>query len=271
MGNYEVHDFEQEVIRRSSLIPVVVDFWADWCGPCRILGPVLERLAEKDKERWVLAKVDTEHHQEIAAEYGIRSIPAVKLFIDGKIVDEFTGALPEQQVVQWLDRALPNKLRKEVDRARALLDAGKMLEAQAVLTAVLQKDPDNEDARVTLAGTYIKAAPAKAVELVAGIEEHSKNWPMVEAIRSFAALTKKLDRPDDLPESSVKPIYMDAIRALADHDYGKAMEGFIEVIRSDRYYDEDGSRKACISIFRLLGEASEVTQTYRRSFSSALY
>jgi putative thioredoxin len=271
MGNYEVSDFEQEVIRRSHLIPVVVDFWAEWCAPCRVLGPVLERLADKNKERWILAKVDTERHQDLASQYAVRSIPTVKLFVDGKVANEFTGALPEHMVVQWLDRSLPNKLRKEVERAQGFLDAGKTFEAQAVLNKVLQQDPGNEDARVALAGTYVKASPKKAVEMVEGIEEHSKNFPLVDAIRNFAALMEKLNHPDSLAESEMKPLYLEAIRALADHEYEKALEGFIEVIRADRYYDEDGSRRACIAIFKLLGEEHATTQTYRRSFSSALY
>ena len=99
--NYEVQDFQKEVIERSKNIPVLVDFWAEWCGPCKMLGPILERLAEKYKDIWALAKLDTDNNQEIAMEYGIRGIPNVKLFVNGNVADEFTGALPENMVEQW--------------------------------------------------------------------------------------------------------------------------------------------------------------------------
>ena len=131
---YEVEDFTKDVIDRSRTVPVLVDFWAEWCGPCRTLGPVLERLAGKAGGRWVLAKVDTDRNQELAARYGIRGIPNVKLFVDGEVANEFTGTLPESAVAQWLERALPDPLRNEVARAEGLLQSGKVREAQTVLT-----------------------------------------------------------------------------------------------------------------------------------------
>src|SRR5512146_3135168 len=114
----DVKDFTKDIIDRSKSIPVLVDFWAEWCAPCRILGPVLERLAEKYKNRFVLVKVNTDKNPEIAARYGIRGIPNVKLFVDGTVSDEFTGALPVQAVDQWLKKALPGKNASEIEKAK---------------------------------------------------------------------------------------------------------------------------------------------------------
>lgn len=269
--SYEIQDFEKDVIERSRTVPVLVDFWAAWCGPCKALGPVLERLAARADGRWVLAKVDTDHNQQVAARFGIRGIPNVKLFIDGTPVDEFTGALPENAVLQWLDRALPDPRAGEVARAEALIAQGKPLEAQAILGQVLRQDARNEHARVLLAGTYLEVAPAKALELVDGIEADSKHFGVVDAIRTFAGLTAKLEHPERLPGSPVREGYLAALQALARFSYAAALEGFIGVIRGDRYYDDDGARKACVAIFRMLGEEHEITQRYRREFSSALY
>jgi putative thioredoxin len=267
---YEVEDFTKDVIDRSRTVPVLVDFWAEWCGPCRTLGPVLERLAGKAGSRWVLAKIDTDRNQELAAKYGIRSIPNVKLFVDGDVANEFTGALPESAVAQWLERALPDPLRNEVARAEGLLQSGGIPEAQAALAQVLARSPDHEHARVLLAGTFLESAPGKALALVRGIEEDSREFPVADAIRTFAAMTRKLEQPDELPAHPVRGIYLEALRALGRKEYDLALEKFIEVIRADRNYDDDGARKAVVAVFKVLGEDSPTTQKHRRSFSSAL-
>jgi putative thioredoxin len=268
--SYEIQDFEVEVVERSRTIPVLVDFWAEWCGPCKTLGPVLERLAERAAGRWVLAKVDTEQHQQVATKFGIRSIPNVKLFIDGAPVNEFTGALPEHAVVQWLNRALPDPFAREIAIAEALITEGKQQEASALLEQVVQKDATHEQARVLLARTYIESAPEKALGLIQGIEEDSRNFPMVDAIRTVASLTEKLNDPGLLPESPVKTSYREGLHALAQFDHARALKLFIAVIRGERYYDDEGARKACVAIFKMLGEEHEITRMYRREFSSAL-
>ena len=268
---FEIEDFGKDVLERSFTVPVLVDFWAEWCGPCRTLGPILERLSQTADGRWVLAKVDTDKHQEIASRYNVRSIPNVKLFADGAVVNEFHGALPETTVRQWLGRSLPDPEKKVIEQAERLLKDGKTSEGQQLLQGVLERDRAHQHARVLLAGTYLEVAPQKAKELVEGIEEDSRHFPMADAIRTFAGLTAKLARADELADQPVKSVYLDALHMLARGEYEASLQRFIEVIRQDRYYDDDGARKACIAIFKLLGEEAPVTRNYRRAFSSALY
>ncbi|MBP1648697.1 MAG: thioredoxin, partial [Bacteroidetes bacterium] len=153
--NHEVHDFTKDVIEQSFKVPVVVDFWAEWCGPCKMLGPILERLADQSAGKWVLAKVDTDRNEDLAVRYGVRGIPNVKLFVDGKVASEFTGALPERAVVQWLEKALPDQNRKELETARQLIQEGKHSEAQQLLETVLSRTPANEQGRALLAAILI--------------------------------------------------------------------------------------------------------------------
>jgi putative thioredoxin len=267
--NYEITNFETDVLERSHQIPVLVDFWAEWCGPCKLLGPVLERLAENSDGNWALAKLDTEKFKEIAATYDIRSIPNVKLFVDGKVSGEFVGALPETLVKQWLRKNIPGKYKKVVDAAQELLLKGETIEAESILQDVIANEPENHRARVLLAQTYLETDQKKAVNLLTNIQEDSEYYSMAESIRTFAALLET--DYASLEENPVKQSYIEAIESLRGHDFDQALEKFIGVIRSDRYYDDDGARKACIAIFRILGEENEITQKHRRDFNSALY
>lgn len=266
----EITDFAKDVLERSHAIPVLVDFWAEWCGPCRVLGPVLEHVAGEYKDRFELVKVDTDRYQDVAAQYGVRGIPSVKLFVDGKVVNEFTGALPENVIVQWLERALPGKFRKDLDKAAVLIAAGDVEPARALLENIVREEPGNDHARVLLAGTYVESDLSRANDLVQGIEEYSEHFDTVYAIRTMFTLISKLRNPDSLPDDGVKDTYLAGIRGLSQRDYDGALGKFIEVIRSNRYYDDDGSRKACIAMFKILGDEHEITRSRRRDFSSAL-
>ena len=264
---FDVVDFQKEVIERSATTPVLVDFWAEWCGPCKILGPVLEKLAMQSNGTWQLAKVNTEQFTDIAARYNIRSIPNAKLFVDGKVETEFVGALPEPVLKQWLEKNIPGKVRKDVEHAESMLTNGKMDEAQKLLHSILAAEPGNQKARALLARTLVHSDQAKALDLVKDMQEDSPFFDTAEAIRTIVSLCAKTSLPDD----GVRELYRDAIAKLREHSYHAALEGFIEVIRNNRYYDDDGSRKACIAIFKILGEEHEITKQYRREFSRALY
>jgi putative thioredoxin len=268
--SYEVVDFAREVIERSHSIPVLVDFWAEWCGPCKVLGPTLERLAAKSASRWALAKVDTEKYPDLAATYGIRSIPNVKLFVDGAVRDEFTGALPEQAVVRWLQKALPDPFRREIEEAERLIHDGSASQARQILEDLLKKDPANERARVVLSGTYLYSDREKALHLINEIEEHSEHFAQVDALRTIVGALQKAGTPGVFSEDPVKSMYLAAIGDLALEKFDGALQKFIQVIRSNRYYDDDGARKIAVAIFKFLGEEHPVTRSHRRAFSSAL-
>ena len=267
---YEVHNFEIDVIQRSSQIPVLVDFWAEWCAPCRMLSPVLERLAAQNIGKWALAKVDTGEHPEVSARYGIQSIPNVKLFFSGSVVGEFVGALPEHMVVQWLKKNLPSRNQSKIEEASVLIAEGRIAEAQPLLESILSEEPDNQQTKILLAKTYIFENPARAEQLAEQVDDPQYS-EMSEAAKTLTRLIMLESDPEQLPESTTKQQYLAAIADLREQEFERALKKFIDLIRSDRYYDDDGSRKACIAIFKFLGEEYPLTQKYRRDFSSALY
>ena len=267
---YDVNNFEEEVIQRSQTIPVLVDFWAEWCGPCKVLSPVLERLARESDGRWNLAKVNTEQFPDIVAECGIQSIPNVKLFFGGRIVAEFVGALPEHAVKQWLRDNLPSRHVAFIESAQKLVHDQQYAKAESLLLPILADEPDNEEAKVLLATAVVFREPGNAQQLLKDVED-PRYGESADAVATMVRLMELQKEPDTLPASAAGQKYAEAVASVATQDFDKALTLFIEVIRKDRYYDDDGARKACIAIFKFLGEEHPITQKHRREFSSALY
>lgn len=270
--SHDVLDFEKEVLEESRTTPVVVDFWAPWCGPCRFLGPVLEKLAAEADGRWLLRKVNTDALPELSMRYGIRGIPAVKLFVGANVVDEFTGALPEAAVRKWLDKALPSEVKKLLDDAESATRRGDYPAAEAALRSALASEPTNDGARVQLARLILFRDPEQAEEL---IEASAFSGPgllqVEESVRTLGRLLRLANDPAAFPEEPGAERYRQAVAALSREDFDAAITAFIDVISANRYYDDDGARKACVAIFVILGESHPVTKKHRRAFDMALY
>jgi len=219
----------------------------------------------------VLVKINTEELPEVSARYQVRSIPAVKLFVDGQVIDEFTGALPEAVIQDWLNRILPSPLRDRIKQAETEAIGGHFDKAAAILEEVLAVEPDNAQAAVMLARLLLASDYKRAMAVVERIGPDSDSYPLAESIRTFSRLFAYAEKPETLPEASIKPIYLSAIGHLKNADFEKALSAFIEVVKGTRHYDDDGARKACLAIFKFLGDDHELTREYRGRLASALY
>lgn len=255
-------DFQTDVIEASRNRPILVDFWAPWCGPCRTLGPVLEKLDREAGASWTLVKINTDQQPEISARYGIRGIPAVKLFVDGEVVDEFTGALPEYAVRQWLDKALPSRSSSFAEAAERALAEGDSVQARRALQAALQEEPRHPAASALLASILVFSEPDRALELAAdGMSGEPRHVQISEAVRVLADF-----RDIALPEEPGSDLAARAQQAVMGGDHEAAVLSLLSLLQSNRYYADDLARKAGVALFIVLGPDHEVTRKHRRTF-----
>lgn len=275
-------DFEREVIERSRTTPVVVDFWAPWCGPCRVLGPTLEKLAREGQGAWILAKVNVDNAQRLAMQYGIQGIPAVKAFKNGRVATEFVGAQPEAMVRRFLSQLAPNEAEQVIDHAEALARAGKLDQAAVAYRKALEADADDAAALLGLARVLLmQGQDEAAVETLRRVVDDLDYGPEARALLAQAqfvaeahavggvegARAKLAADPND-PEAQFG---LAAALVVEEEDYREALETLLGLVRRNRRWRDDAARLAMINLFDLLGDDDPLTREYRAKLAQALF
>lgn len=279
--NVSVENFQALVLENSFKQPVLVDFWADWCQPCQTLMPMLARLADEYAGKFHLAKVDTEQQQQLAAHFQIKSLPTMKLFVNGQQVDERMGALPEGEIRSFLDKYITSETDEIMTAARMASHEGRTEEALELMNQALAKDPQNADLKIDVAQLVMSQGDSEgALALLDSLDEEGRKKDPAIKLRAEIEMA---DRLQDLPpideieqKLAANPDDLKALLDKANHltaqgEHEDAMQCLLRVMTLDRLFEDDAGRNGLLALFELLGGEHPAVQKYRRKMFTLLH
>jgi putative thioredoxin len=277
-------NFQSVILEGSMQQPVLIDFWASWCQPCQVLMPLLAKLADEYKGKFILAKINTEEQQAIAAQFQIRSIPAVKLVYQGKLVDEFAGALPESEVRAFLDKHIQQEVSEAdnaIEQAYALLMQGESDQAAVLIQKTLEAEPSNPQAILAFAKLKATLGDINAAsEALDSLPPEEQEKPEVAAMRAqmlFDKVASGAPSVEDLNavllanDKNSEARYQLAAQLVMQNQLEPALDHLLTLMRMDREYGDDAARKAMIQVFDILGSDHPITKKYRTRMFNYLY
>jgi putative thioredoxin len=264
--------FESEVVLRSHELPVIVDFWAPWCGPCTVLSPLLERIAIEAGGAFRLAKINVDQSPNLAIRYGVQGIPAVKALHEGKVVAEFVGAQPEPVVRRFIERLVPSEADIAVNAAQSLLATRHWSDAESAFREIIAEDETNSTAALGMVKSLLmQGLGQEALDIL----EHfpaGTEWANAESLMPLAELLADVegDGKKPLDDPLAARLYQ-AARLIGRGNIQAAMDGMLDILREDKTFQDSLPKKVLLALFTLLGDDDPVTRQYRDELASILF
>jgi len=263
-------DFEYEVIAYSNQIPVIVDFWAEWCRPCKTLTPLLEKLAEDAQGSYRLAKVNVDENPNLAIRFNVRSIPNVKAFRDGQVASEFLGLQPESRVREFIRNLAPSQIDLLLEKGQSQLESMSWQEADSSFSQFLLKSPNNPAGLLGLLKSKLMQGFYIDARHIINEFPPSPEIAHVELLKPLYAVLNTI-KTEEISDDPLAAAFLNTIRLIKLGNIPAAMDGLIDILKQDKHYQDDGVRRVLLSLFEVLGENQPLTQQYRRELAMVLF
>ncbi len=271
-----LENFQQVILQGSMQQPVLVDFWADWCAPCKALMPTLHKLAEEFQGQFILAKVNIEEQPELAQQFQVKSVPTLMLVGEGQLLDQFNGVKPESEIRAFLKQHLTNPVDAFKEQIKLLIGEGELDQAQEMLQQAITQLPEDTDLQIDLARVLLQknlATEAKAV--LENLPEAEKARPQVKGLMAglkFAEVAPSAEQLAALGErEDSEANYLKAMAALLQGEHEQALERLLNLLRDDRAYQEGVAHKTLLEVFAMLGEGNPLVVKARRKLYTLMY
>ncbi len=260
--------FDRQISKND--IPVVVDFWAPWCGPCRMLSPMLERKAIEGGGTFLLAKVNVDDNPALSIRFGVQGIPAVKAFVQGEVAAEFVGAQSESMVDRFIKQLAPSATQQAVEEAKSLLGTRHYQEAEQAFREVLSEDEANADAALGLVESLLmRGEGAEALEILDHFPAGTA-WARAEKYKPLAQLLAETEQVE-IEEDTLEAGLHQSARLIQRGNLEAAMDGLLEILREDKDYRDGMVKQVLLALFELLGDQDPTTRRYREELASVLF
>jgi len=264
-------NFEYEVIAYSNQIPVVVDFWAEWCIPCKTLGPLLEKLTQESKGAFRLAKVNVDENPNLALRFHVRSIPSVKTFREGQVVSEFVGILPESKLRDFLRALAPSEHDLALEKGQSLLLREAWKEAEVAFRQFLKKSPNHPAGLLGFARSHFGQGNIQEAYSILRNFPPSKEYAVAESLMALAKTLQNLPKESGFSDDPLEATYLNSLRLVKLGNFEAAMDGILDILRQDKHYHNGESRRVLLAIFDILGDENPLTRQYRKELASVLF
>ncbi len=264
-------DFEYEVIAYSNQTPVLVDFWAEWCHPCKTLTPILEKIAKDAGGTFRLAKVNVEDNPNLSLRFNVRSIPNVKAFRDGQLVSEFLGLQPEARVKEFIRNLAPSQIDLLLEKGQSQLDSLKWTEASMTFRQFLTKYPNHPAGLLGLLKSELMHGDYSQVKAIIDKFPPSPEYARIEIIRPLYNVLVKMKTDQEFTDEPLEAAYINSIQLTMRGNLPAAMDGMIEILRQDKHYHNDDVRKVLLGLFEVLGSNHPISQQYRQELAMVIF